>query len=305
MSSLNAALAEPSQEISTTGRLRPVPVPAWLRTGMRVASTLAPGAATRLARKLFFTPRRARLRAEEREVLARGELFSLDLDGRRVAGRAWGEGPTVLLVHGWGGHSGQMTPFVGPVTAAGFRAVAIDLPGHGESAGSVSSLVHFASALARAAALFKPVRGLVAHSFGAAASTYALSSGLPVGRAVFFAPPAGFESFWSRFRAGVGVSQQVMDRMLHDAEGWLNVRFDDLAPVDLALRMTAPLLVFHDPEDREVPFAEGRELARRWPGAELRPAAGLGHLRILRDERYVAEAVGFLAGPRFGESADL
>jgi len=83
------------------------------------------------------------------------------------------DGVPVFLMHGWGGHSGQMTPFVDPVVTAGFRVVALDLPGHGESAGSVSSLIHFASALVRAAALFRPVHGLVAHSFGAAASTYA------------------------------------------------------------------------------------------------------------------------------------
>ena len=43
--------------------------------------------------------------------------------GGRVVGRAWGEGPTVLLVHGWGGHAGQMTPLVDSVVAAGHRAV--------------------------------------------------------------------------------------------------------------------------------------------------------------------------------------
>lgn len=303
---MDAAFASPQN--STIGQLRPVPVPSWLRTGMRVASTLAPGAATRLARKLFFTPPRARLREAERAVLERGELFSLEAGGQRVVGRAWGEGPTVLLVHGWGGHSGQMTPLVDPTVAAGFRAVALDLPAHGESAGSVSSLVHFASALVRAAALFGPARGLVAHSFGAAASTYAISSGMPVGRAVFFAPPAGFESFWARFQAGTGVSQEIMDRLLQEAEEWLDVRFDGLHPIALAPRLTVPLLVLHDPEDREVPFAEGAELVRRWPGAELRPAKGLGHLRILRDERCVGEAVGFLGGraaSRFGESSDL
>jgi pimeloyl-ACP methyl ester carboxylesterase len=299
---MDTALAPPSLEKSTIGRLRPVPAPPWLRAGMRMASTLAPGAAAFLARKLFFTPRRARLRDPEREVLARGELFSLEVGGQTVVGRVWGQGPTVLLAHGWGGHSGQMTAFVDPAVAAGFRVVALDFPGHGESAGSVSSLVHFASALTRAAALFGPVRGLVAHSFGAAGSTYAISGGLAVERAVFFAPPAGFESFWARFRAGVGVSQEVLERMLHDAEGWLNVRFDSIAPVDLAPRMTAPLLVFHDPEDGEVPFEEGADLARRWPGAELRPAVGLGHLRILRDERCVSQAVAFLAKPTLPES---
>jgi pimeloyl-ACP methyl ester carboxylesterase len=295
---MDTTLALPSSDKSTTGRLRPVPAPSWLRTGMQVASTLAPGAAARLARKLFFTPLRARLREEERQVLAKGELFSFELAGQRVVGHAWGAGPTMLLAHGWGGHAGQMTPLVEPIVAAGFRAVALDLPGHGESEGRVSSLVHFASALRRAGSLFGPLRGIAAHSFGAAGAAYAISSGLGVERAVFFAPPLGFESFWLRFRTGVGVSPRVMDRMLREAEEWLEVRFDGIAPADLAPRMTAPLLVLHDPEDREVPFEEGAELARRWPGAQLRPAPGLGHLRILRDEGCVAAAVGFLGRGR-------
>ncbi|MBV8201671.1 MAG: alpha/beta fold hydrolase, partial [Acidobacteria bacterium] len=198
--------------------LRPVRVPPWFRAGFRAAGAVAPGAAARLAQRLFFTPPRAAVRDEERAVLAQGERFELALDGGfvagrghtlRVVGRAWGTGPTLLLVHGWGGHSGQMTALVGPAVAAGFRAVAIDLPGHGESAGGLSSLVHFAAALERAAALWQPVEGLVAHSFGAAASTYALSRGLAAGRAVFFAPPSGFDSFWARFRTGVGVSDEV------------------------------------------------------------------------------------------------
>jgi hypothetical protein len=279
---------------STTDRVRPFPVPSWVRATMKVTSAISPPAATRLAQRLLFTPVRARVRDEERGVLASGERFSLVAGGQRVAGYAWGEGPTVLLVHGWGGHAGQMTTLVGPVVAAGFRAVAIDLPGHGESEGSLSSLVHCAKAIAGAAALFKPVRGLVAHSFGAAASTYAMSQGLPVGRAVFFAPPARFESFWSRFQVGVGVPEEIMRRVMRRAESWLDVRFEGLAPVDLASGMTTPLLVLHDPQDREMPFEDGVELAGRWPGAEIRPAQGRGHLRILRDEGCVGEAVEFL-----------
>ncbi|MES1211659.1 MAG: alpha/beta hydrolase, partial [Acidobacteriota bacterium] len=132
------------------------------------------------------------------------------------------------------------------------------------------------------------------HSSGAAVSTYAMSSGLAVERAVFFAPPSRFETFWQRFRMGAGVSDLVMERMLHRAEDWLNVRFAGISPVDLAPRMATPLLVLHDPEDREMPFSEGAELAASWPGAVLRRAERLGHLRILRDPGCVTEAVGFL-----------
>ncbi len=296
MQTVAGASTQASLRNSTTDRLRPVPVPPWFRAGFRMAGAVAPGAAARLARRLFFTPPRAALRAEERAVLARGERFELAAGGRRLAGRAWGEGPTVLLVHGWGGHAGQMTALVEPLVAAGFRAVAIDLPGHGESAGGMSSLVHFAAGLERAAALWRPLRGLVAHSFGAAASTYAMARGLAVGRAVFFAPPARFDSFWARFRSGVGVSDEVWRRLLRDSESWLEVRFDGIAPVELAPRIGVPLLVLHDAGDREMPVAEAEELVRGWPGASLRRTEGLGHLRILRDGRCVAEAVRFLEG---------
>jgi pimeloyl-ACP methyl ester carboxylesterase len=296
MQTVEGARTQASLRNSTTDRLRPVPIPPWFRAGFRMAGAVAPGAAARLARRLFFTPPRAAPRAEERAVLARGERFELAAGGRRLAGRAWGEGPTVLLVHGWGGNAGQMTALVEPLVAAGFRAVAIDLPGHGESAGGMSSLVHFAAGLERAAALWRPLRGLVAHSFGAAASTYAMARGLPVGRAVFFAPPARFDSFWARFRSGVGVSDEVWRRLLRDSESWLEVRFDGIAPVELAPRIAVPLLVLHDAGDREMPVAEAEELVRSWPGASLRRTEGLGHLRILRDGHSVAEAVRFLAG---------
>jgi len=297
MPTAESVIAAPSsRQKSTTDRLRPVPVPPWFRAGFRMAGAVAPGVAARLAQRLFFTPPRAPLRSAERAVLARGERFELAAFGQSVVGHAWGEGPTLLLVHGWGGHSGQMTALVEPAVAAGFRAVAIDLPGHGESAGGMSSLVHFAAALERAAALWKPVRGLVAHSFGAAASTYAMSRGLAADRAVFFAPPVRFDSFWARFRAGVGVSDEVWRRLLRAAERWLGVSFDGIAPFDLAPRMTTPLLVLHDANDREMACDEGAELVSRWPGAELRRTEGLGHLRILRDERCVAAAVRFLLG---------
>lgn len=283
------------REKSTIDRLRPLPVPPWVRAGFQVTSAVAPGAAARLARRLFFTPPRAPLRAEERAVLAEGDPFALDVSGERVVGWAWGEGPAVLLVHGWGGHAGQMTPLVAPLLAAGCRAVAIDLPGHGASDGRVSSLVHFARALARAAALWRPVSGLAAHSFGAAASTYAMARGMAVGRAVFFAPPARFDTFWARFRRATGVPDGVWRRMVAGAEEWLDVSFAEIAPIDLAPAMTAPLLILHDAADREVPFAEGAELAARWPGATFQKTEGLGHLRALRDEGCLGEAVRFLA----------
>jgi pimeloyl-ACP methyl ester carboxylesterase len=189
-----------------------------------------------------------------------------------------------------------MGAMVAPLTAAGFRVIAADMPAHGESDGKLSSVIHFANALRELAARFGPVRGLVAHSFGAAAATYALASGLEADRAVFIAPPARYDSFWNRFQDALGMSQAVRLRLSADAEAWLGVRFDQVAPIKLAPRITTPLLVLHDAGDREVAFEEGIELASNWPGASLHRTEQLGHLRILRDPTCLATMVSFLTG---------
>jgi hypothetical protein len=223
-----SGMSSASSEKSTIDRavmteapgLRPLPVPAWLRTGLRAAGAVAPGATARLAQEIFFTPPRTPVRQAERAVLARGASFTVEVSGRRVAGWAWGEGPVILLAHGWGGHAGQMTALVEPAVAAGCRVVAIDLPAHGASEGRVSSLVHLAAALERAAALWQPVQAVVAHSFGAAASTFALFRGLAAQRAVFFAPP----SREVPFSEGVELARAWSGAVLERTEGLGHLR---------------------------------------------------------------------------------
>jgi pimeloyl-ACP methyl ester carboxylesterase len=294
MTAINGGVSVGADVNAPIGQIRPLRVPVWFKAGFRALCAVAPNTAAKAVKKLLFSPPRAVASGEARSVLGRGKRFVLEIDGRQVIGREWGEGPAVLLVHGWGGHSGHMSALVDPLVGAGFRAVAIDMAGHGESEGRLSSMVHFASAIKRASELFGPMPGVVAHSMGAAACTYAMSRGLVFERVVFFAPPARFESQWTRFRTGMGVPPEVWQAMVRSAETWLNERFDSMAPIQYAPLMTAPLLVLHAPDDREMLYEEGVELAGRWPNARLHRAEGRGHLRILSDRECIDKAVGFL-----------
>ena len=58
--------------------------------------------------------------------------------------------------------------------------------------------------------------------------------------------------------------------------------------------MTTPLLVFHDPADREIPWRDGAALVQAWPGARLIDVPGVGHNRILREPWVIEAAVAFL-----------
>jgi len=62
----------------------------------------------------------------------------------------------------------------------------------------------------------------------------------------------------------------------------------------LAPNLGTPLLVVHDIDDTEVPYAEGARLAEHWPRAQLMTTRGLGHTRILRAPEVVAAASAFV-----------
>ena len=124
-----------------------------------------------------------------------GATFTLTVDGHDVVGEVWGTGPTVYLVHGWAGQRGQLTPFVAPLVARGYRVVAFDAPSHGESGPGAfgprsSSIVEFANALTRVVAEHGPAQAIVAHSMGATAAAVALCDGLRARRLVMLAPMA-------------------------------------------------------------------------------------------------------------------
>ena len=88
------------------------------RVAMRALERTAPQLGAALAERLFFTPPRTSLTPTIRDVLATGRPFRVCVEDGRVAAWAWGHGPAVALVHGWGGRGGRLaTAFVAPLVA--------------------------------------------------------------------------------------------------------------------------------------------------------------------------------------------
>ena len=277
--------------ISTPPHLGPRP-PLWLRLGFRVAGALAPPLAARAAEEIFLRPPRPPPRPAP--ILERGHRFFLPVDGLELAVRSWGDGPTVLLQHGWGGRSDHLAAFVEPLLAAGFSVVAPDAPAHGDSEGTHSNLVQFARSIAAVAKRVQGLHGLVAHSMGAAASALAIHGGLPVRRAVFIASPASLSDRVHDFARAFDISPWVAQDLRARVERRVGFDMADLDIARVGRSMTTPLLVFHDPADREVPWRDGATIAQAWPGARLLDVPGAGHHRILKTQSVIEGSVAFL-----------
>jgi pimeloyl-ACP methyl ester carboxylesterase len=268
---------------------------------LNALAALAPGLAARVAERAIPNPPPAAPNAREQALLAAGASFEVRWARRRIRAWTWGDpaAPAVLLVHGWGGHSGQFASFVPPLLFSGLRAVAFDLPGHGADAirGAPAALPDIVGAIRAAARAAGPVHGVLAHSLGSVWTSFAILDGLRPQRAVFIAPPSDREAFARAQADAAGVGPALFAELRRRDELRYRARWSRLKVSRTAKAMTTPLLVVHDRDDRVVPIRDGEAYAQHWPGARFHETRGLGHNRILRAPEVVHRAIAFLHAP--------
>lgn len=287
--------ASPTEK-STTVRTQLPPVPPFVRAAVGALDRVAPELVARGALRLWCTPARAAHPA----AIPGGTAFRTG----PVAGQVWGDGPTVYLVHGWGGHRGQLRSLVEPLVAAGMRVVAYDAPAHGDSGpgalgGRRTTLPEMMSALDTVIAAHGPARAVVGHSMGAAAAALAVLDGTRTERLVLVTPLADPSTYTVGFAHTLGFSEQTRHRFVVRMEALAGRRLAELdIPVRAAnaVRPLPPTLVLSDRDDKEADHADGARIARAWPGAELVTSDGLGHRRILRDEETIKRVVAHVTG---------
>lgn len=268
-----------------------------LRRLLAVSQRIAPRAAARLALTMWMTPPPPR--AERPPGPTGGRVDRVDLGHTELEIESWGDGRPVYLLHGWGGWRGQLAPLVQPLVTAGFRAVAVDAPGHGGSGPSRfgpnrSSMIDFVDSINAATEHGGEPAGIVGHSVGGSASALAVVTGQHTDRLVTIgAPPQPLEPL-TAFADVVELTEATRAAMVQRLERLAGLR---LTEFDLLNRSApaAPTLIIHDRDDREIAYQGAEKLAAAWPTAELRPTSGLGHRRILADPEVVRQIVEFIA----------
>jgi pimeloyl-ACP methyl ester carboxylesterase len=269
--------------------------PLWmLRTAFRTVGSVAPGVAARWAETIFCSPPRPDPRPAEEAFLATGARRTVRSEGQDLAVWVWGQGPVIVLTHGWGGRAGRFSAIAAGLVEAGFRVVLFDAPAHGASMGRQASLPQFSRALREVGDDVGPVDGLVGHSLGGAAVCLAMRQGLNARRAVLLAPPADVVLYSHAFAEHLRLPIRARDVMQQNLETRLQIRWEELHIPTLARSMTAPALIIHDVQDADVPYNQGAEIADAWPGAQLYTTIGLGHRAILRNPEVIRRAVVFL-----------
>ncbi|WP_194787736.1 alpha/beta fold hydrolase [Pseudomonas sp. UFMG81] len=257
----------------------------WIRGVNGTLGHLVPEHVAGKMRRAFMTPRTLPPRQWELPLLARAERITLRFG---LSALRWGQGPTVLLMHGWEGRPTQFAALIETLVAAGHTVVSLEGPGHGRSPGHQANVVLFARALLEAAAELPPLRAVIGHSMGGASVMLALQWGLRAEAAVSIAAPAQLLGVMRGFARRLGLPARARAAFIRQVERDIGVQ---IARLDVAgYQLDLPGLVVHASDDDMVPASESQVIHKAWFDSRLLTLEAGGHLRVLADPR-LGEAV--------------
>lgn len=261
----------------------------------RTGDVTSPRRAARDAVRLWLTPPPPRSR--ELPVPPGGTETTVETDhGGSVRTLAWGAGPPIFFMHGWGGTGLQVQPLVDPLVRRGFRVVTFDAPGHGRNRRRHTHAGEFGATMAAAVGHHGQPHGVIAHSLGAVAVTRAaVDHQLHIGRLVLLAPLVDASAVLNRFAQLLHVGSRTRPLLAGELRDQTGLSLGAFGCRELTTLVDGcSTLIVHDPSDAHASFADSAALAKSWKGATFMPVNSLGHHRLLRDPEVISGAVDTL-----------
>jgi alpha-beta hydrolase superfamily lysophospholipase len=269
-----------------------------LRTVFRLLSALSPRLAAKLALRLFMTPASRRIDPQEVQFLATAKAVSLRAGGNHIQVYEWpGNGPAVLIVHGWISYAARMADVINTLRARGLRVVAFDAPAHGRSAGRRSDLYDFCEAIEAVSAACGPIGGVLAHSFGALTTVSWLAETRPAAlqAVVLVGLPRDVGYIFESFALALALRADVVAHARELFRRRYGHYPEYYASPALAGQLRVPVLLIHGGADEFAPADHSVEFSEQLSEGQLLVLADLRHNAPLHDASALQAMADFLA----------
>lgn len=267
----------------------------WLS---KAAYHVAPDKVTRLLREKGFAIKPFHLSEKQRALQKQAHSFYLEFNGNKIKVFEWGSGPVIMLVHGWGGRALQLDSLVPSFLARGFKVVAFDHKGHGESSSRFSSYLEIVRSTHLVVDHYaQDLYGIVAHSIGSSSTFKASESFERKLKITVVAPMGDFPNWLERLRRKVGIYEKLMASVIQQIEKDTGLSFFEQCTLNYEKISRHEVLLVHDKFDRINKISASHEIQRNLPGTELMQTEMLGHSRILSNKEVVERIVAHFPPP--------
>jgi pimeloyl-ACP methyl ester carboxylesterase len=266
----------------------------------RYLGPVFPKTMAQLAYRIFTTPRWRAQHTRTNAVIDAATVVDFSFREHTVKLYEWGSAgnPIILLAHGWESRGTALRMFVNPLVAQGYRVVAYDAIGHGDSTGKGNTISTNAKTIAAIIQHYRGIYGAIGHSFGCSSLVYALQyvdTSLTIEKLIFLAVPHRtkriIEGFFSYIQAPERVKQAFYSKM--ETIYGRSVDAVDVAHAYADVKVGA-LLLIHDSQDDVTSLEAAERVVENWQNAKLLVTEGYGHFRIAKNPDVIKRIVDFV-----------
>ena len=255
--------------------------------------------ATRFLWRIFCGPIKFKTPSREADFYKRTEQEKIQTKSSSkeiMLYRIPNDGHKLLFVHGWNGRSSQFYRIIELLSDEGFDITAIDLPGHGRSTRSTTTLPEITDLISEVTKSRGPFHGIVCHSFGGVAALNAVRLGASFEKLILIS--TGIYEIKPMFKTFVGLfgldEEYYADRLFDIAESLYGASPGEFGLDRFSKEIETETLIVHCEDDKEAMKDIALTLHSDMKNSELYLTEGLGHRRILRDEKVAEKVLNFL-----------
>ena len=272
----------------------------WLLTSFaKLLDFCSKRLATRFLWRIFCGPIKFKTPSREAEFYKKTEQEKIQAKSTNkeiMLYRIPNDGQKVLFVHGWNGRSSQFFRLIELLSDNGYDITAFDLPGHGRSTRSATNLPEITHLISEVTKSRGPYHAIVCHSFGGVAALNAVRLGATFEKLVLISP--GVYEIKPMFKTFVGLfgldEEYYADRLFDLAESLYGSSPGEFGLDRFSKQIGIDTLIVHCEDDKEALKEIAITLHGDMKNSVLYLTEGLGHRRILRDQKVAEKVMNFL-----------
>lgn len=263
-------------------------IPKILGWYINIKALFSKSAAATQAFLIFCSPRAGRISDEQALFLDPAKYETVTTTkGKKIQVYRWqGDGPTVLLIHGWESNSYRWYRLIEDLKKKDYNILAFDGPAHGYTDGKIFNVPTYASYLELITQRYKPVYH-IGHSVGGLSCLFHYYIYRPehIKKMVVLGAPSELSEIMKDYQAILGLSSRVMNALEELVKTDFGFSFSAFSGAAFAKALDIPGLIIHDTYDEIAPVTASRAIHVQWPKSTFIETEGFGHSLYQDDVR--------------------
>ncbi len=251
-----------------------------------------------LAMKVLSIANRRKLSLSDLEFFNNGTRKTYKIANATFISYSYGEGPAILLLHGWGSNAARWKEYVHKLVRSGYKVVIVDAPGHGSASGYFLTLSLYIKGIKQILRSQTTWHAVITHSIAGLVSVVGMSELKPQyhpNKFVMMNTFATSEVLINKFAKCMGFTAEIIDSLKNNFSNYGGYSVHDISIIKHFKKLNMKSLLIYDIADVVVPRSEPRRLITAVPSLEYIQTKGLGH--NLRSKKILERVVEFIIEP--------